>query len=123
MPVPSEFQSRRGTVAVTFTQTGTYSSIIDLAGLRLVGAFSPAWPGAAGSVTFRSSLDPSGTGYPVTTEGQVLYRLNPFGSATFYALTPGSAPIAAQYLRLEVGTGGTAGVAGGGTIVLIGAAW
>lgn len=119
---PDEFQTRRGTTLATFAQNGTYSAIVDLAGMRLVGAFAPTWPGAAGSVTFRASWDAAGTGFPVVSEAGALYRINPFGSGTFYTFTPGSVPVGAQYVRLEVGTAGTAPGIAGGTIVLVGEA-
>lgn len=120
MATPNQFQERRGTVAVTFTQTGTYSTIANMGGMRLVGAYSPNFPAAAGSVTFRSDFNPSGTGYPVMTELGVPYRMTALGSGTFYSFTPGTVPVAAQYITLEIGTAGTAGVAAGGTVILVG---
>lgn len=124
MPSPFDFQSRRGTVQVTFSQTGTYSTWADIGGMKLVGVYSPAWPAAAvGSVTFRTDLAPGGsntggTGFPVVNEANVLFKANPFGSAALYAFTPGTV-LNQQYLLLQVGTGGTANVAGGGTIILL----
>lgn len=120
MALISDFQNKRGTAQVTFTQTGTFSSIIDMAGCELVGMYSDNWPGGAGSVTFRASASPTGTGWPVMTEAGVLARVNGFGSGTFYQFTSGSVINAAPYLILQVGTAGTAAAAGGGTIVLIG---
>jgi hypothetical protein len=122
MAIPTDFQNRRGTVAVTFTQTGTYSTVADMGGMDLVGVYSPAYPAAAGSLTFRASFDPAGTGYPVYTEASVLARVNPFGSGTFYSFTPGSVPVSAPFLIVQVGTAGTTAVAGGGTIILVGRA-
>ena len=120
MPTPTQFQTLRGTVAVTFTQTGTYSSEADMGGMTLVGMYSPNWPSAAGSITFRSDWDSSGSGYPVMTELGVPFRMTAFGSGTFYSFTPGTVPAAMQYVTLQVGTAGTAGVAAGGTIILVG---
>lgn len=122
MATPSDFQIKRGTALATFTQTGTYSGVVDMGGMRLIGCYSDNWPGAAGSITFRSSWNSNGSGWPVMSEAGVLSRVNGFGSGTFYSLTPGTVPVAAQYLIVQVGTAGTASVAGGGTIVLIGEA-
>lgn len=124
MPAPSSFQDRRGTLTVTFTQTGTYSTWADLGGMKLVGVYSPAWPAAAvGSITFRADLaaggsNTGGTGFPVVNEANVAYKVNPFGSGALYAFTPGTI-LGQQFLALQVGTGGTANVAGGGTIILL----
>lgn len=120
MATPSQFQERRGTVAVTFTQTGTYSSTANMGGMRLMGMYSNDFPAAAGSVTFRSDWSPTGSGLPVMTELGVPYRMTAFGSGTFYSFTPGTVIAAAQYLTLQVGTAGTAGISAGGTIVLVG---
>jgi hypothetical protein len=121
MATPNQFQERRGTTAVTFTQTGTWSSVGNLGGMRLVGMYSHNYPAAAGSVTFRSSWDSTGgTHYPVMTELGVPFRMTAFGSGTFYSFTPGTVPAAAQYVTLEIGTAGTAGIAAGGTIILVG---
>jgi hypothetical protein len=122
MSTPSEFQSRRGTVLATFATNGTYSAPVDMGGLNLVGLYSDNWPSAAGSLTFRSTFDPLGTGWPILNEGGAPYRVSAFGSGSFVQFQPGSAIVAAQYLTVQVGTAGTAGVAAGGTIVLIGAA-
>lgn len=122
MPTPNEFQPRRGTVLATFSQTGTYSDAVDLGGLNLIGVYSENWPSAAGSLTFRASPTTSGTGMPILNEAAVPYRVSAFGSGTFAQFQPGSVIQAAQYLRVQVGTAGTAGIAGGGTMVLIGAA-
>lgn len=122
MPAPTDFQPRLGTVAVTFTQTGTYSSVADMGGMALVGAYSPNYPAAAGSLTFRASPTAAGTGYPLANEAGVALKINPFGSGTFYAFQPGSVVQAAQFLIAQVGTAGTAGAAAGGTIILIGRA-
>ena len=120
MALSSDFQNTRGTVLATFTQTGTYSAPVDLGGGWLVGAYSDNFPSAVGSIVFRSSWSPAGSGYPVQTcDGTVLKVLS-FGSGTFYAL--GHAPwntAPLQYTTLQIGTAGTAAVAAGGTIVLI----
>ncbi len=118
MPTPTEFQSRYGTALATFTQTGTYSNTIFMGGLAVVGLYSPDWPSAAGSLTFRSSFD-AGTGYQVANESGIPYRVTPFGSGTFYDLSPGTV-LTTPYLTIQVGTAGTAGVAAGGTIVVVG---
>lgn len=115
----SDIQSSRGTAIVTFTQTGTYSSVADLGGGALVGCYSDNWPGVAGSLTFRSSWNPSGSGYPVMDQAGVPLRVAALGSGTFTSFTAGTVPIAAQYVVAQVGTGGTAGIAAGGTIVLV----
>lgn len=122
MPTPNQFQTRRGTVLATFTQGGTYSAPVDMGGLNLVGLYSDNWPSAAGSLTFRSTFDAAGTGWPILNEGGVPYRVSAFGSGSFVQFQPGSAIIAAQYLTVQVQANGTAGIAAGGTIVLIGAA-
>lgn len=119
MPIPREFQTRRGTVAVTFTATGTYSTFADLGGMDLVGVYAPAWPGGAGSLSFRASWDGAGTGQALVTDANTPVRANPWGSLSYYTL--GTAVRAAQFVACEVGTAGTAGV-GGGTIILVGAA-
>ena len=119
MATSDQIQSTRGTVLATFTQTGTYSSAVDLGGGRLVGAYSDNYPAATGSITVRASWAPAGTGYPVMTENAVPFRINSMGSGTFYAFTPGTIPAAIQYVVLQVGTAGTAAVAAGGTIVLV----
>lgn len=118
MPAFTDFQSRRGTALATFTQSGTYSSLIDMGGMHLIGVYSDTYPAAAGSLTFRASGG-SGTGSPIHSEASVVYRVNPFGSGTYYALTAGSA-LTAPYLVVQIGTAGTPGVAAGGTLVLVG---
>ncbi len=117
----SDFQNGKGTAQAFFTQNGTYSSIVDLGGGWLTGMYSDNWPGAAGSVVIRGvSWSQSGTGYPVQTlDGTVLKILNS-GSGTYNTMGHSpwiTAPI--QYCILQVGTIGTAGIAAGGTIVLI----
>lgn len=116
----NQFQSTRGTVLATFTQTGTYSAAVDLGGGWLVGCYSDNFPSAAGSLTFRATFDPTGTGWPVQTSDGTALKVLAFGSGTFYST--GFAPwITApmQYVRVQIGTAGTAGVAAGGTIVLV----
>lgn len=124
MPALSDFQNARGTALATFGQNGTYSSLVDMGGLRLVGIYSHNYPAAAGSVTFRAVWDASGsgTGFPVADNAGVPYRVTSFGSGTYYSFVLGTVPMAAQYVRLEVGTAGTPGVAAGGTIVIVGMA-
>ena len=120
MALSSDFQTTRGTVLATFTQTGTYSTAIDLGGGWLVGCYSDNFPSAAGSLLFRSSWAPSGTGYPVQTVDGTVLKVLSFGSGTFYTL--GHAPwntAPLQYVTVQIGTAGTSGVAGGGTIVLV----
>jgi hypothetical protein len=121
MPSSNQFQSTRGTVLATFTQTGSYSgTAIYLGGGWLVGMYSDNWPSAAGSITFRSSYAPTGTGWPVQTADGTALKVSSFGSGTFYTL--GAAPFITapmEYITLQIGTAGTAGAAAGGTIVLI----
>lgn len=120
MATSGQFQSTRGTVLATFTQTGTYSAAIDLGGGWLVGCYSDNFPSAAGSLTFRSSWNASGSGYPVQTADGTALKVLSFGSGTFYSI--GYAPwitAPVQYCVVQLGTAGTAGVAAGGTIVLI----
>lgn len=120
MATSDQFNVTRGTVLATFTQTGTYSAAVDLGGGWLVGCYSDNWPGAAGSFTLRASWSASGTGYPVQTLDGTALRILSTGSGTFN--TMGHAPwITAplQYVMLQVGTAGTAGIAGGGTVVLV----
>lgn len=114
-------QVARGTALATFTQGGTFSAVVDMGGCTLLALYSDNWPGAAGSVTFRASASPTGTGWPVAIETGVPMRVTGFGSGTYYSLTPGTV-IRAPYLRLQVDAGGTAGIAGGGTVVLFGGA-
>lgn len=120
MATSDQFQSTRGTVLATFSQTGTFSSAVDLGGGWLVGCYSDNWPTAAGSLTFRASANPSGTGWPVQTCDGTALKVLSFGSGTFYSL--GYAPFLTapmQYIRVQIGTAGTAATAAGGTIVLI----
>jgi len=118
MAADVEFAPRLGTALATFTQTGTYSNTVQLNG-RLVGLYSDNWP-SAGTFTFRSSFTPAGTGWPVQSWDGTAYRLSAFGSGTFYTI--GGLPYTTQsltYLVLQCGTPGTAGVAAGGTVVLV----
>ena len=120
MALASDYQNTRGTALATFTQTGTYSTPVDLGGGWLVGVYSDNFPSAAGSLTFRSSWAPVGSGWPVQTCDGYPLRVLAFGSGTFYSLGHASwntAPM--QYVTIQIGTAGTAGVAAGGTIVLI----
>lgn len=126
MPTLNEFQPTWGTALATFTQTGTYSAPVAVPG-RLVGLYSDNWPSAAGSMFFRVSANPNGTGHlaqtanPVAAGDGTIMRLLSFGSGTFYALNTAVTgfPLT-PYLVLQVGTAGTAGIAAGGTIVLVG---
>lgn len=125
MPLDNQFQPTWGTVLATFTQTGTYSSVVQLNG-RLQAMYSDNYPAAAGSVVFRASVVPTGTGWPVQSangvaagDGTVL-KLLAFGSGTYYdvrSVLAGVPPM--PFCVLQVGTAGTAGVAAGGTIVLV----
>ena len=120
MAQSQDFNVTRGTVLATFGQNGTYSNTVDLGGGWLVGAYSDNWPGAAGSFTLRSSWAPAGTGYPVQTLDGTVLRILSSGSGTFNTMGHSpwiTAPI--NYVVLQVGTAGTAGISGGGTVVLI----
>lgn len=114
-----DFQPRLGTALATFTQRGTFSGLTQVSG-RLVGLYSDNYPTAAGSVDFYSAYAPTGTGYPVQTWDGTVMKLAAFGAGTFYSL--GATPMLTQplgYVGLRIGTAGTAGVAAGGTIVLV----
>jgi hypothetical protein len=120
MASSSEYQNTRGTVLATFTQTGTFSNVVDLGGGWLVGAYSDNYPTAAGSIIIRSTWNPSGTGWPVQTLDGTALKILAFGSGTYYSL--GHAPwntAPLQYVTLQIGTAGTTAAAGGGTIVLV----
>lgn len=120
MAESQSFQSTRGTALATFANTGTYSTTVDLGGGWLIGAYSDNFPSAAGSLSFRSSFSPSGTGYPIQSPDGTILKVLAFGSGTFYSL--GAAPwntAPLQYVTIQIGTAGTAGVAAGGTIVLV----
>lgn len=119
MAADIEFSPRLGTALATFTQTGTYSSVVQLNG-RLVALYSDNFPSAAGSVDFRAAWNPSGTGYKVQTPDGTVLKLSAFGSGTYYSI--GNTPMFTQsvgYLMLQIGTAGTTAVAAGGTIVLV----
>jgi hypothetical protein len=120
MASSAEFNTTRGTVLATFTQGGTYSTTVDLGGGWLVGAYSDNWPGGAGSVSFRNSWNPSGTGYPVQSPDGTALKIVSWGSAQFFSL--GAAPwntAPLQYVTVHLPAAGTAGIAAGGTIVLV----
>lgn len=121
MPTASVFQNYNGTTLATFTQTGTYSNALDIGGGHLVGIYSDNWPTAAGSIVFRSSWNPTGTGWPVQTADGTALKVLSFGSGTFYTMhaEPNGMTHALQYLTLQIGTAGTSGAAAGGTIVLV----
>jgi hypothetical protein len=119
MAADSQFQPRLGTALATFAQTGTYSNQLQLNG-RLVGLYSDNWPSAAGSIDFRTSWTPGGTGHRVQTPDGTVLKLAAFGSGTSYSI--GNSPMFTAplgYTTLQIGTAGTAGVAAGGTIVLV----
>lgn len=110
-------------MVATFAQNGTYSSVVQLNG-KLVALYAePAdfARGAAGSITFRASLSPTGTGYPVQTNDGTVLRVLAFATGQFYQFgedrftTIGVGP----YTRLQMGTDGTATAAAGGTIILV----
>lgn len=116
----SDFQPHLGTALTTFSQRGTYSAPVQVNG-QLVGLYSDNFPTAAGSIDFRTTWNPTGTGYLVQTPDGTVLKLSAFGSGTFYSF--GNAP---QYTRalggfvtLQIGTAGTTGVVAGGTIVLV----
>lgn len=125
MPADNQFQPGWGTAHATFTQTGTFSAVIPLS-KRVIGLYSDNWPSAAGSIVFRTSANPGGTGWPVQSaspiaagDGTVLKTLA-FGSGTYYSLNAVVTPLPfLPYLVLQIGTAGTAAVAAGGTIVLV----
>lgn len=121
MAASSDFQNGKGTALATFTQGGTYSNIVDLGGGWLVGMYSENWPGAPGSVFFRGvPWSQSGTGYQLQTLDGTVLKATSFGSGSF--ITMGHAPwITApmQYCIVQVPASGTAGVAAGGTMVLV----
>jgi hypothetical protein len=123
MAETTSFQDTRGTALATFTQTGTYSNVIDMGGMRITALYSDNFPSAAGSITFRSSWSPTGTGYPVQTNDGTALKVLAFGSGTFYQFGEGRFPTTAMhYITMQIGTAGTTGVAAGGTIVVIGEA-
>lgn len=119
MAADSDFQPRLGTALATFGQNGTYSTQVQLNG-KLVGLYSDNYPAAAGSIDFRASYTPGGTGYKVQTPDGTVLKLSAFGSGTYYGF--GNTPMfteALGYVSLHVGTAGTPGAAAGGTIVLV----
>lgn len=125
MPDETTFQGQWGTALATFTQTGTFSAVIPLS-KKLLALYSDNFPSAAGSIVLRASANPSGTGWPIITEGPVAavggttLKILSFGSGTYYDISTATIPIPFfPYLVLQIGTAGTAGVAAGGTIVLV----
>lgn len=119
MPNESQFQPLWGTALATFTQTGTYSSVVQL-NRRIVGLYSDNYPAAAGSVVFRASASPTGTGWPVQTSDGTVLKALAVGSGTFYSFNTLNAPVPLlPYVVLQIDTAGTAGVAAGGTFVLV----
>lgn len=125
MPADNQFQPAWGTVLATFTQTGTFSSIIPLS-KKITALYSDNFPSAAGSIVIRASASPTGTGWPVQGVNGVAagdgtaFKLLAFGSGTYYALNDavGAVPYI-PYAVLQIGTAGTTGVAAGGTIVIV----
>lgn len=125
MPSDNQFQAAWGTTLATFTQRGTYSSVVQLS-KHIIGLYSDDYPAAAGSIVFRASANPAGTGWPVQSANPVaagdgtIMKLLAFGSGTYYALNSAVSPIPYMpFVVLQIGTAGTAGVAAGGTIVLV----
>ena len=123
MPLDNVFSPRLGTVLCTFAQNGTYSSVVQLNG-KLVGLYAePAdfARGAAGSITFRASASPSGTGHPVQTNDGTVQRVLAFATGIFYQFGEDRFTTVAMgpFVRLQMGTDGTATAAAGGTIVLL----
>lgn len=125
MPADSQFNPTWGTALATFTQTGTYSSPVQL-NKRIQALYSDNYPAAAGSIIFRASISASGSGYPVMTEGPVAavagtqFKVLSFGSGTYYDLSTAGIPVPfVPYCVLQVGTAGTAGIVAGGTIVIV----
>lgn len=125
MPATQDFQPAWGTVLATFTQTGTYSSVLS-ANRPIIGLYSDNYPAAAGSIVFRASASPTGTGYPVQTASPVtasdgtVIKLLAFGSGTYYDVNTFTSDMPLlPFVVLQVGTAGTAGVAAGGTIVVV----
>lgn len=125
MPADNQFTPAWGTALATFTQTGTYSSVVQLS-RPAVALYSDNFPSAAGSIIFRASANPSGTGHPIQTASPVaagdgtILKVLTFGSGTFYSLNTVVSPAPLlPFLILQIGTAGTAGVAAGGTIVLV----
>jgi hypothetical protein len=118
LALDQDFQPRLGTALATFTQTGTFSSWVQLNG-RLVGLYSDNYPAAAGSIDFRTNFTSTGPGYQVRNDGTQL-KLAAFGSGTVYGF--GNSPMftsALGYVGLQIGTAGTAAIAAGGTVILI----
>lgn len=123
MPFDMQFAPRLGTIHATFAQNGTYSAVVQLNG-RLVGLYAePAdfARGAAGSITFRSSFNPTGTGYPVQTNDGTTQRVLAFATGQYYGFGEDRFTTVAMgpFVRLQMGTDGTATAAAGGTIVLV----
>lgn len=120
MAADAQFQPRLGTALATFAQNGTYSAPLQLNG-KLVGLYSDNFPTAAGSIDFRTTWNPTGTGYLVQTPDGTALKLSAFGSGTFYSF--GNAPQFSQplggYVTLQIGTLGTVTGTAGGTIVLV----
>lgn len=123
MPFDNQFQPRLGTTLATFAQNGTYSAAVQLNG-RLVALYaepSGFARGAAGSITFRSSWDSAGTGYPVQTNDGTALRVLAFATGQYYQFGEGrfTTDGLGGFVRLQMGTDGTATAAAGGTVVLI----
>ena len=121
MASSSDYQNGKGTAQAFFTQGGTFSSLVNLGGGWLTGMYSDNWPGAAGSVFFRAvPWSQSGTGYQLQTLDGTVLKVTSFGSGSFVSMGHSpwiTAPM--QYCIVQVPPSGTAGVAAGGTMVLV----
>lgn len=119
MPADQDFSQRWGTALATFTQRGTFSAVVALSG-PVCAIYSDDWPTAAGSIVWRASANPSGTGWPVQTGDGTALKTLAFGSGTYYSFNTLNAPVPYMpYVVLQVGTAGTAGGAAGGTMVIV----
>lgn len=119
MPNDNQFQPQWGTVLATFTQTGTYSSIVPLS-KKIHAVYSDNFPSAAGSIVWRASASPTGTGWPIQTGDGTALKTLAFGSGTYYSFNALNSPVPfIPYAVLQIGTAGTAAVAAGGTIVIV----
>lgn len=117
----TDFQSSYGTALVTFATHGTYSSMVDIRGGHISSIYAVSWAGSnTGSIAFRASHSPVGTGFPVHTFNGTIFRIPVFAAGTFYMMesSPFETP-ALPFVILQVGTAGTMGHAAGGTIVLV----
>jgi hypothetical protein len=119
MPNTADYQPGWGTALATFTQTGTFSAVVAVNG-RLSAVYSDNYPAAAGSIVWRASASPSGTGWPIQTGDGTALKTLAFGSGTYYSFNNLNAPIPiTPYVVLQIGTAGTSAAVTGGTIVLV----